>query len=333
MEFRKSPLEGMGVMKILIFGSSGFVGSNVTRYFSNNGEEVHVCLKDDSNTWRIEDLLDNIIIHKGDLSLTNNIESVISLVRPDVVINCAGIVAGFGVEDQDGVIQKNFVNTVNLVNTCVKLSINHLINTGSAYECGFSNNPIVGKECSNAPIGLYGIAKKAEREYIDMIAKKFEKKYVTLRLFTPFGFFDSPMRLVPYIILSLVNNRTPHIKNPFSGRDFIYMDDVCKLYYALSKKPEVIENRTVFNLGTGKLTKVIEIAKYLFSLGNVNYVEPSVNVDSSVEYLYAAKEDTSRILSALNLTYTPLAEALQSTFNWFIQNKDSYTFPMNNGVI
>ena len=333
MEFWKSTLEGMGVMKILIFGSSGFVGSNVTRYFSNNGEEVHVCLKDDSNTWRIEDLLDNIIIHKGDLSLTNNIEYIISLVRPDVVINCAGIVAGFGVKDQDGVIQKNFVNTVNLVNTCVKLNVNQLINTGSAYECGFSNNPIVGKECSNAPIGLYGIAKKAEREYIDMIAKKFEKKYVTMRLFTPFGFFDSPMRLVPHIILSLANNRTPNIKNPFSGRDFIYMDDVCKLYYALSKKPEVIENRTVFNLGTGKLTKVIEIAKYLFSLGNVNYVEPSVNVDSSVEYLYAAKEDTSRILSALNLTYTPLAEALQSTFNWFIQNKDSYTFPMNNGVI
>ena len=332
MEFWKGLLEGMEVMKILIFGSSGFVGSNVTRYFTNNGEEVHVCLRSNSNTWRIGDLLENLIIHRGDLSSTDNIESIISSVQPDVVINCAGIVAGFGVEDQEGVIQKNFVNTVNLVNTCVKLNVNQLLNTGSAYECGFSNNPIVGNECSNAPIGLYGIAKKAEREYIDMIAQKFEKKYVTLRLFTPFGYFDSPIRLIPYIILSLVNNRTPHIKNPFSGRDFIYIEDVSKIYYALSKKPEVIDNKTVFNLGTGKMTKVTEIAKYLFNLGNVNYVESTINMDGSAEYLYAGLGETSKILSELNITFTPLAEALRRTYDWFIQNKKYYTFPMNNGV-
>lgn len=332
MEFWKGLLEGMEVMKILIFGSSGFVGSNVTRYFTNNGEEVHVCLRSNSNTWRIGDLLENLIIHRGDLSSTDNIESIVSSVQPDVVINCAGIVAGFGVEDQEGVIQKNFVNTVNLVNTCVKLNVNQLLNTGSAYECGFSNNPIVGNECSNAPIGLYGIAKKAEREYIDMIAQKFEKKYVTLRLFTPFGYFDSPIRLIPYIILSLVNNRTPHIKNPFSGRDFIYIEDVSKIYYALSKKPEVIDNKTVFNLGTGKMTKVTEIAKYLFNLGNVNYVESTINMDGSAEYLYAGLGETSKILSELNITFTPLAEALRRTYDWFIQNKNYYTFPMNNGI-
>ena len=332
MEFRKGPLEGVGVMRVLIFGSSGFVGSNVTRYFCNNGEEVHVCLKGDSNTWRIKDLLENIIIHRGDLSSMNKIESIILLVRPDVVINCAGVVAGFGVEDQYGVIQKNFVNTVNLVNICVKLNVNQLINTGSAYECGFSINPIEGKECSNSPIGLYGISKKAEREYIDMIAQKLEKKYITLRLFTPFGFFDSPIRLIPYIILSLTSNKIPYIKKPLSGRDFIYIEDVSKIYYALSKKPEAIENKTVFNLGTGKMTKVTEVAKYLFTIANVNYVEPTINMDGPAEYLYAGQGDTSSILSKLNLAFIPLGEALQRTFDWFIRNKNYYTSPVNNGV-
>ena len=332
MEFREGALEGMEVMKVLIFGSSGFIGSNITRYLLENEEEVHVCLKNDSNTWRIKDLLEDLIIHRGDLSSSNDIESVISSVRPDVVINCAGIVAGFGVEDQESVIQKNLVNTVNLANTCVKFNVNQLINTGSAYECGFSNNPILGNECSNAPIGLYGITKKAEREYIDMIAQKFQKKYITLRLFTPFGSFDSPIRLIPYIILSLAHNVSPYIKNPSSGRDFIYIGDVSKVYYALTRKPEIIENGTVFNLGTGKMTKVMEIAKYLFSLANVNYVEPTINMDGSVEYLYAGERDTSQILSELNLTLTPLAEALRRTFDWFIQNKNYYAFPLNKGV-
>jgi nucleoside-diphosphate-sugar epimerase len=332
MEFRECSLEGMEVMKALIFGSSGFVGSNVTRYFLNTGEEVHVCLRTDSNTWRIKDFLENLVIHRGDLSSRSDIESVITSIKPDVVINCAGIVAGFGVGDQEGVIQKNFVNTVNLVNTCVKLNVNQLINTGSAYECGFSNNPISRHECSNAPIGLYGITKKAEREYIDMIAKKFEKKYFTLRLFTPFGPFDSPIRLIPYIILSLSYNRTPHIENPLSGRDFIYINDVSKIYYALSKKPEVIENGSVFNLGTGKMTKVIEIAKYLFGLANANYFEPTINVGGSVDYLYADQGDTSQVLSELNMTFTSLEESLQKTFDWFIQNKNYYLFPENEGL-
>ena len=319
-------------MKVLIFGSSGFAGSNITRYFLENEEEVYVCLRNDSNTWRIKDLLESLNIHRGDLSSKSDIESIISSVRPDVVINCAGIVAGFGVEDQEGVIQSNFINTVNLANMCVKLNVNQLINTGSAYECGFSKTPIIGNECLNAPIGLYGITKKAEREYIDMIAQKFEMKYITLRLFTPFGFFDSPIRLIPYIILSLANNGTPHIKNPFSGRDFIYIKDVSKIYYALAKKPEIIEIGGAFNLGTGKMTQVKEIAKYLFSLANVNYVEPNINLERSAEYLYAGRQDTDRILSELNLTFTPLAEALRRTFKWFIQNKGYYTFPVNKGV-
>lgn len=314
-------------MKVLIFGSSGFVGSNITRYFAKNDEEVHICLRNDSNTWRIKDLLKDLIIHSGDLSWQDEIESIISSVRPDVVINCSGIVAGLGIKDQDYVIQKNFINTVNLANACVKLSVDELINTGSAYECGFSNNPVIGNECTNSPIGLYGITKRAEREYIDMIAQKFERKYITLRLFTPFGSFDSPIRLIPYIILSLLNGEIPTIKNPYSGRDFIYMDDVNRVFYALAKEPEIIQARHVFNLGTGKMTKVLDIARNIFSIANVEYVEPTTDKTGSMEYLYGDQQESYLTQSMLNLTFTPLADALKRTFNWFVQNKNYYTIP------
>lgn len=316
-------------MKVLIFGSSGFVGSNVTRYFAKNNEEVHICLRKDSNIWRIKDLLNDISSHRGDLSSKNEIESIISSVRPDVVINCSGIVAGFGIEDQANVIQKNFINTVNLVNACVKMNVDRLINTGSAYECGFSNNPVTGNECSNSPIGLYGITKRAEREYIDMIAQKFERKYITLRLFTPFGSFDSPIRLIPYIILSLLNGEIPSIKNPYSGRDFIYIDDVSRVFYALAKEPEIIRTRHVFNLGTGKMTKVMDIARNIFSIANVDYIEPMAHKDGSMEYLYEDQQESYLTLSMLNLTLTQLADALKRTFNWFAENRNHYTFPIN----
>ncbi len=318
-------------MKVLIFGATGFVGGNVTRHFLENNEEVHVCLRGDSYNWRIKDLMGNLIIHQGDLSSKCDIESIISSVKPDVVINCSGKVSGFGVDDQEEVIQKNFVNTVNLANTCVRMNVEQLINTGSAYECGFSNNPVIGSDCSKQPIGLYGITKKAEREYIDMIAQKFEKKYITVRLFTPFGFFDSPIRLIPYVILSLLHNDIPLIKNPYSGRDFIYMNDVSKIYYALSRKSDAIEIGNVINAGTGKMTKVTDIVKYLFSLAGVKCTESTFDKRGSTEFLYADQKYTSSVLSELKLKFTPQKEALRRTFKWFSQNKSSYKFPINEG--
>ena len=80
------------------------------------------------------------------------------------------------------------------------------------------------------------------------------------------------------------------------------------------------------------MTKVPETVRYLFNLANVNYVEPTNNMDNSAEYLYACQGDSSGILSEFNLTFTPLAESLCRTFDWFIHNNNYYKFEMNNGV-
>lgn len=329
MEHRKSSVESMEVNKVLIFGSSGFVGSNVTRFFLQKGEEVYVCLRDHSDKWRINDIVNNLNVQIGDLSSKNDIESVLFSVKPDIVINCTGVVAGFDVQDQQDVIQKNFVNTVNLTNVCINSKTEQLINTGSAYECGFSNDPVLTNKCLNSPIGLYGITKKAEREYIDMIAKKFEKKYITLRLFTPFGPFDSPIRLIPYILTSLINNQIPNIQNPLSGRDFIYIEDVSDIFYRLAKNPEIIENQSVLNVGTGKNTKVIDIVEILFKLAGADYKQHSDYQNSSIEFLYANKQEADKLLSKFNITLTPLFEALKQTYDWFSQNKNFYTSNVN----
>ena len=329
MEFWKSTVEGMEVRKVLIFGASGFIGSNVTHFFLRKGEEVHVCLKNHTNAWRINDIVNNLNIQIGDLSSKNDIESVLFSVKPDIVINCTGVVAGFDMQDQQDVIQKNFVNTVNLTNACVNSKADQLINTGSAYECGFSYDPVLTNKCQNSPIGLYGITKKAEREYIDMIAKKFEKKYFTLRLFTPFGPFDSPIRLIPYILISLINNNIPNIQNPLSGRDFIYIKDVSNIFYRLAKNPEIIENQSVLNVGTGKNTKVIDIVEILFKIAGTEYKQHSDYQNSSIEYLYANKQEADKFLSKIHIKPTPLDEALKQTYNWFVKNKNFYTSNMN----
>jgi nucleoside-diphosphate-sugar epimerase len=312
-------------MRVLIFGSSGFVGTNVTRNFIKNNEEVHVVLRDNSKIWKIRDIISDLVIHKGDLTSKNKIESILTSVSPDVVINCSGIVSGFNFYDQEEVIQRNFINTVNIVNACAKLNVYQFINTGSSLECGFSTTPIRGSRCFNPPVGLYGITKRAERQYIEMVAKSQDVKYITLRLFTAFGFFDSPMRLIPHVILSLIRGEVPVIKNPLSSRDFICMDDASKVYYLLSKKPELIEQSSVFNLGTGKIINVIDIVRYLYKIANLDYREPLMDIKEISEYSYANRQEVINHLSKFGLTFTPIKESLKRTYDWFNENKNYYT--------
>lgn len=312
-------------MKVLIFGSSGFVGANVLRTFFRKGDEIHACVRKNSKKWRIDDLMNDIFLHVCDLSSLKTVESVVSNVRPDVVVNCTGVVSGFNFNDQKGVIQTNFINTVNLVNTCIKFNVEELINTGSAYECGFSQQPILQNECKGDPIGLYGIVKRAEREYIEMTARKFNKNYLTIRLFTPFGFFDTPIRLIPYVTISLIKNEVPRIENPRSGRDFIFIEDVANIYYRLSRKPEMLENFKVINVGTGKLTMVENIVKLLYSFAEMDYVE-AVDTKTDVQnYLFAYQKETKILLSKFNLRLFSLRDALRKTFEWYSKNINYYS--------
>ena len=55
-------------MKILITGATGFVGSHVTKLIVNQGHEVHAIIRENANTWRIDDIISSIHILHADLS-------------------------------------------------------------------------------------------------------------------------------------------------------------------------------------------------------------------------------------------------------------------------
>lgn len=317
-----------GKMRIFIVGGSGFIGSNIVRQFLTKGDEVYVFVRKASNLWKLNDILQDINFVYGDLRHESSIFGALMKIKPDVTINCSGLVAGFSVEDQKDVIQSNFINTVNIVNACLSANVEMLISTGSAYECGFSPNPIFKTNCNKEPIGLYGITKRAERLYIESINKKYKKQYITARLFTPFGYFDSTKRLIPYIITSLIFGQTPNIKDPNSVRDFIFIDDVAKIYYELTHKPELLGNIKTMDIGSGVPTKVSEVASILFKMFNIQYDINMYQTSSSNNYIYSKGEILLKLKNEIKLYPTPLKDALEKTKVWFEKNK--FYYKINN---
>lgn len=318
----------MDTRKVLITGGSGFIGSNILHCFFKKGEELHTLVRGTTDMWRIRDIVDDIHIHIGDLSDEQQLREILSKVKPDVVINSSGAVRGFSMTDQMGVVQGNFINTVNIVNACIESNIDVFLNTGSAYECGFSNNPISEDNCQNMPIGLYGIAKRAEREYVETIARKYSKNYLTMRLFTPYGHYDSHRRLIPHIITSLILDKTPKIKNPKAGRDFIFVDDVATAFYKIALDPGLFGTRLTIDIATGKLTKVSEIASTLFEMFDKIYQSDSYG-DNVEEYLYAGGNGVFDATHKLSIGMVSLEDNLKKTKEWFEKNISHYE--ENNG--
>ncbi len=306
-------------MRLFLAGGSGFIGSNILHHFLERGEELHTLVRGTTDMWRISDVVNDVYLHKGDLSHEQQLRELLSEVKPDVVINCSGIVKGFSMVDQMGVIQGNFGNTVKIVNACVESNIDTFLNTGSAYECGFSPSPISEDNCQNTPIGLYGITKRAEREYVEMIARKYSRNYLTMRLFTPFGYYDSPHRLIPHIIISLLRGEIPKIKKPMAGRDFTFVGDVAAAFYKIASDPGLSDNKYTINIATGKLTKVSEIAATLFKMFDRIY-EVDSHGDDVEEYLYAGGNRVYDSVHKLSIGRAALEDNLKKTKEWFEEN-------------
>lgn len=315
-------MESVEELKVLVTGSTGFLGSNLTNYFLTKGYEVHALIRKDSNLWRIRNIKD-VNFHISDLLDTENLSSTVKNIKPDVVIHTAGTIKGFSETDQKGVVASNFETTLNLINACIDLDYLSFINTGSAYEYGNKKGNISENE-KTEPVNLYGITKMASTVYSSLIAKKYNKSITTLRIFTPYGYYDLMHRLIPNTIYKFLKGDQINIVNPYSKRDFIFVDDLCRAYEAIVKKSAEIEYGSVLNLGSGKCQTVQETIQIISNIMNKEYKVENTQLgdDKSIQEL--CSDNTEFIRKTGWKNETNLTEGLKKTINWFHNNLSLY---------
>jgi len=49
--------------RVLITGSTGFIGANLVREFLKNRAKVYILTRATSNKWRINDILSKLVLH------------------------------------------------------------------------------------------------------------------------------------------------------------------------------------------------------------------------------------------------------------------------------
>jgi nucleoside-diphosphate-sugar epimerase len=307
-------------MRVLITGATGFIGANLAHFFVNEKADVHILLRESSNTWRINSILSRLNKHYCDLTDREKTKRVISEIRPNIVLHLA-MYGGYSFQnDSLKMINTNYIGTINLLDACIEEGLDCFINTGSSSEYGIKEKPMKELDLLE-PIDIYGASKSAATLYCQVLAKKYNLLIFTIRLFSPYGYYEEATRLIPYLIVSMLKNQKIKISSPYAVRDFIFIEDVIDAFIKIIDKKDQIPAGTILNVGSGFDAKVIEVFKMLKEIVGykMDFTVEGFPRESDVLRVWSA--DTEKIQKILGWrSKYNLENGLIKTVKWFKKN-------------
>ena len=261
----------MNAKTIIITGCTGFVGANLAKRLVNDGHNVHLFVRQEYKDWRIKNIIPYVQVHRINLLDLELLRNIVAGIRPDWVFHLAAYGAYSWQGDLSLAVQTNFLGTVNLVEACRSAGFEVFINTGSSSEYGFKDHAPVETEGVD-PNSYYAVTKASATLFCRYTAKRYNLYIPTLRLYSVYGPYEEPNRLIPTIILHGLKDLLPPLVDPEIGRDYVYMRDVEQAYLLLASQ-SVEMSGEIYNLGTGiqtSLREVVNVARRVFNLS----VEP-----------------------------------------------------------
>lgn len=242
--------------RVIITGATGFVGANLARRLLSLGHEIHLLVRKGHNPWRIEGIQKDLRLHQVDLGDLQALTQEVSKIKPDWVFHLAAHGAYSWQTDLHQMVETNLIGTVNLVEACLKTGFEALVNTGSSSEYGFKDHAPSETELVE-PNSHYAVTKAAATQFCRHTAQSRGVHLPTLRLYSVYGPYEDPKRLMPQLILRGLNGELPSLVNPEVARDYVYVEDVIDAYLLAATRPNQ-EPGAVYNVGTGVQTTLGE---------------------------------------------------------------------------
>ena len=305
--------------RVLITGGSGFVGANLARRLARDGHEVHALLRPARNRWRLEAFPGRLIVHAGTVADRPGTTALVRDVRPQWIFHLAAHGAYPEQRDLEAMIQTNIMGAVNLIDASADAGVEAFINAGSSSEYGFKDHAPSESEVLE-PSSDYAFTKASATLYCQSVAKRTGLPAVTLRLYSVYGPYEQPTRLIPTLIRMGLEKRLPPLVNPEIARDYVYVDDVSDAF-VLAAESAGAHKGAIYNLGSGRqttLSEVVEVVRELLGISARPHWRSMAPRSWDTSTWVA---DPSLIRSELGWTpTTPLSQGLERTIAWTKQN-------------
>lgn len=256
--------------RIILTGASGFVGANLAENLINGGHEVHLLLRDGFKPWRLEHILPHARVHLINLLDRDKLNNTLAAIRPDWIFHLAAFGAYSWQNDYTEAINTNYLSTVNLLEAGLKTGFEVFINTSSSSEYGIKDHAPTEDEFLE-PNSYYAATKAASTLFCRYTAQHTQTPIFTLRLYSVYGPYEEPKRLIPALIINGLKGTLPPLVHPEVARDFIFSEDVCSAYLFIADSAGSLPVGSVYNVGTGlqtSLREVVSITRDIFSISD-----------------------------------------------------------------
>jgi len=309
--------------RVLVTGATGFIGANLTRRLLKEGSRVNIFTRDESDKWRIKDVLKDVSSHTVDILNEQKLNGAINHIKPEIILHAA-VYGGYRFQkDTKKIFDTNFISTVNLLSACKKVGFEVFINTGSSSEYGVKRQAMKEDDLLE-PVSNYGVSKAFATLYCQSYAKREKIPVVTLRLFSPYGYFDDPSRMIADMIMTCLSGKEPKVLSPLAVRDFIFIEDVMDSYIKTIEHKDSVGGE-IFNIGYGKQHSVKKVVNTITRLtGNRVKLEYADTPASTMEPK-TWQADISK--AEKKLKWEPrfgLSDGLKKTIEWFEDNSALY---------
>jgi nucleoside-diphosphate-sugar epimerase len=258
----------MNPKNVILTGSTGFVGANLLRQLLADGHNLHLFVRKNFQDWRIQDLLPHIQIHIVDLCDPPNLLNHVRAARPDWVFHLAAYGAYPWQPGLQQAVQTNLRGTVELVEACRRSGFESFIHTGSSSEYGAKDRATT-EEDAPQPNSDYAVAKASATMFCRYAARRFKLPIFTLRLYSVYGPYEQPGRLIPNLIVQGLQGQLPPLVHPAVSRDMIYTEDVVRACLTVAASGQNLPPGEIYNVGSGQqisINEMVQITRQHFQI-------------------------------------------------------------------
>ena len=262
--------------KIIVTGSSGFVGTYLTAALLDIGCEIHPLNRSSgditlSNTWSNLPVC-NQVIHLASFTDVRKSWTV-----PGDCIN------------------QNILGLVNCLEYC-RLNNSRLIFL-STYLYGNTEVFPTPETADLLKTNPYALSKYLGEEIIQFYSEKYEVDSIVIRPFNIYGIGMSSHFMIPMLIKQALTERRIELFNFSAERDFIHVNDVVNL---IVKAVDSNVKQGLVNAGSGKSFSSLHLSKLI-----------AKNIDNDL----TIEEIGTRIKGSISKTQADISSALQ-LFEW-----------------
>ena len=330
-------------MKIIVTGSSGFIGFHVSKKLLESGNKVHGV--DSMNNYydvtlkkarlNILKKYKNFSFSKTEIENKKNLDKAFKKFKPIFVIHLAAQ-AGvrYSIEKPRVYLDSNITGTYNIIEISKKLNVKHLIMASSSSVYG-ANKKIPFKEIdkTETQMSIYAATKKSNESMAHAYSNIWKVPITMVRFFTVYGPWGRPDMALFKFTKGILNNKKIDIyNNGKMYRDFTYIDDIVSGINLLIKK---VPNTK--QLGRYKDDSLSPIAPFrILNIGNtkkvylldfIKEIEKVLGKKAKRNYMPLQKGDVKQTLSNTNLLkkltrYNPKTNfktGIRKFLDWYLE--------------